>query len=1141
MRRILPLLFLVTSGCLCGQSISGSIQGSVVDPSDLAVAGAKVTLTQVATGAQRSMQASERGDFYFGALQPGQYTISVEFSGFKTLQKEGLNLTAAESLSVGRLKLEVGAVSESVTVQAEGTAVQTASAERSGVVTSSQVDQIAIRGRNVISLTQLLPGVVFNDDGDVIDRNWNLNVNGNRRNTTGVSLDGMVTNAIGNNNNMMIMVSQDAISELKVLLSNYQAEYGRMSGASVHLVTKSGTRDFHGGFSYYKRHEQFNANEFFNNWLGLPKPRYRYNTYNYNVGGPVTIPGKVNTNRDKLFFFWSQEFWPLRTPQAIRRLTVPTELERAGNFSQSLDVNNRLISIRDSSTGNPFPGNLVPASRIDPNGKALLSIFPAPNFLDRGVSGGNYNFIFQDENQDPKRTSTLKVDYHLNSDNIVSLNFGEHSDVTKGSAVGNSLFWGILYAARYNIGKSLIGNYKRIISPTLLNELNIGFIRRPNNEKEYEPTLPKVQRDKVGFNVGQFNSKANPLNVLPQAIFTGVPNYAQIAYDGRFPLKTTQDILTVNDSMSKMLSTHAIKAGFYYDHNWRGASSSNTIFPGEFDFGRDANSPIDSGYAYANTMLGIFRSYTESTARIYAEWRLSNIEWYAQDRWKLTPGFTLDYGMRFMIVVPIFERDNLVAGFVPSRWDPARKVQLIQPALIGGKRVGVHPVTGQNYPANLIGFIAPGTGDEANGMVSPSIDRSFPRGLVNNRGVQYAPRFGFAWDVLGDNRTALRGGFGVFYNRQHLDGQILSHADQPPLVQNPVINFGTLGTFLNSAGLISPQNVLGIDTIGKLPTVYNYSFTIQRDLGLGTVVDLGYVGNLGRHLMWQRDLSVIPAGANFNPANIDPTTRSVFPRQFLVRYTGYNNVNYREWASSSNYHSLQVTANRRFARGLQFGAAWTWSKSMDYNSGDTNAISQLVPVRIWNYGLSDHDRTHVLKLNWLWDIPRAAMPNVVLDRMVNGWQLSGIASFVSGSPLSVGFSTTRAVDITGTPSQGARIVVLDNPVLPKGDRTFDRFFNTNVFALPAVGTFGNAARTLLRGPGINNWDVALYKSVELKEAARIQFRFETYNTFNHTQFSGVDTGARFDPSTGAQVNARMGQMTSARPGRRIQLALRFLF
>src|SRR5574340_627767 len=323
MSRFLASL-LVCAAAAWGQSISGSILGTVADPGDLAVVAAKLTLTHVATGVVRAAVTDARGDFAFEALQPGEYALRVEAPGFKTLNKTAIQLTAAERLPVGRLRLEVGAVVESIEVRAEGAAVQTASAERAGAITSAQVHQIAIKGRNVMELLQLLPGVVNNSNNDVIARGWNLNVNGNRQNTTSVTFDGMALNAIGNNNNSVLMISQDSVAEVKTLLSNYQAEYGRMSGANVQIVSKSGTRNFHGGGSYYKRHEQFNANNFFNNQVGARKPRYRYNTFSYNIGGPVFIPGKFNKSKDKIFFFWNQEFWPLKSGTALQRITVPT-------------------------------------------------------------------------------------------------------------------------------------------------------------------------------------------------------------------------------------------------------------------------------------------------------------------------------------------------------------------------------------------------------------------------------------------------------------------------------------------------------------------------------------------------------------------------------------------------------------------------------------------------------------------------------------------------------------------------------------------------------------------------------------------------------------------------------------------------
>ncbi len=737
----LTALVILAGGDGLGQSISGSIMGTVADPGDLAVAAARVTLTQVATGALRTTESDVRGDFVFGTLQPGEYALRVEVPGFKALHQAGIQLSAAERLPVGRLRLEVGAVAESIEVQAQGSVVQTASAERAGTITSSQVDRIAIKGRNVMELLQLLPGVVNNSNSDVISRAWNLNVNGNRQNTTSVTYDGMATNAIGNNNNSVLMISQDSVAEVKVLLSNFQAEYGRMSGANVQLVSKSGTRDFHGGGSYYKRHEQFNSNNYFNNQVGAAKPRYRYNTYSYNIGGPVFVPGKFNSAKNRIFFFWNQEFWPLKSATALQRITVPTDPEVAGDFSQSLDLNSKLIVIRDPNTGSAFPGNVVPKSRLNSSGAALLGVFPSPNFFDRSISAGRYNYVYQGETAEPKRTTTLKLDFNLNSNNLVTFNYSAHGDSQQSPFVGHSMAWPALNNKRVYDGKAFTGSYKRIFSPTLINELNAGFSDRPESEIVSDG-VSALQRDKIGFKVGQFNPEANPLNLLPAANFAGVTSPATIAYDGRFPLNTTHKIFTVNDNITKILNAHIIKAGFYYDFFFRGASD-NTIIPfGKFDFGRDANNPLDTNYAYSNTVLGIFRTYTETTKRPFAEWRLSNIEWFAQDTWKVTRRFTLDYGIRFMLVAPIWEAQNRISGFLPSVWNPAQAVQLIQPKMVAGARVGVHPVTGAIYPATAIGYVAPGTGKPRQ-WHGVSADRQFPAarpGPKPRRAVRTPPR-----------------------------------------------------------------------------------------------------------------------------------------------------------------------------------------------------------------------------------------------------------------------------------------------------------------------------------------------------------------------------------------------------------------
>ena len=1142
MLRYAITLFLFAATAF-GQSISGSITGSVQDTTGLGIVQADVQLQHVETGAQREGATNERGDFVFSTLTPGTYQLTVRASGFRPYERRDIRLFASETLALGNLVMEVGALTESVTVTDQGAVVQTASMERAGVVTSKQVDSILIRGRNVMSLVSLLPGVVDLQNSESIERGWNFYAQGNRRNTNNVTLDGMTLNQIGNNFNAAISVSQDSVAEVKVLLSNYQAEYGRMSGANIQLVSKSGTRDFHGLGSYFKRHEQFNANNFFNNRLGLEKPRYRYNTFNYNIGGPVTIPGKFNMNREKIFFFWSQEFWPLRTPQPIRQLTVPTELERAGDYSQSVDLNNRLITVNDPTTRKPFVNNRIPAERLDSSGLALLNVFPAPNFFDRNISAGRYNYVFQTDTRQPQRLETLKLDYNVTSKDLVSFNMSMHTDEREGSLgipTTGPQNWDQMVKTFYTKGRVYVGRYQRIFSPTLINEISIGFNTRPEQDRYREEDLARNQRDRVGFTAGQFNPESNPLNYIPNATFGGVTSPAVLQIEGRFPLDQTQKIFSLTNNITKSFSSHTVKAGVYADRIWRGASNQ-VAFNGTFDFGRNVNNPLDTNFAYSNAALGVFNSYSEASARPLLDFRVSNIEWFVQDNWKVNKRLTLDYGMRFYHVLPLYEAESRVSGFNIGQYDLAGQIRLITPARVGGQRVGIDPATGATYPAAVIGAVVPGSGDPANGMATPATDPSYPKALIKNRGIQFGPRVGFALDPFGNGSTSVRGGIGLFYNRQNLDAVQSPFTVQPPLVNVPVIQFGTLPTLLSSAGLLSPQNVLGLDPEGHVPTVVNFSLSVQRKLPSDVIVDVAYAGSLGSHLMWQRNINAVPFGANFDPANADPSNPNVpLPSAFLRPYLGYNNINMREFASNSNYHSLQTSVNRRFAQNFQFGASWTWSKAMGYNNDDTGSVSSLIPARIWNYGMSSFDRTHVLKINWVYDVPKTGFRNPAARLVMDNWQVSGIASFVSGQPLGVGFGLVQAVDITGSPTDGARIVVLSDPNLPKSERTFSRNFRTDVFAPPARGTVGNAGPNLIRGPGVNNWDIAVFKNFPIREEFRLQFRWESYNTFNHTQFTGLDTTARFD-AQGNQVNARFGEFTSASNPRIMQFALRLYF
>ncbi|MCS7023500.1 MAG: carboxypeptidase regulatory-like domain-containing protein [Bryobacteraceae bacterium] len=1146
MRRLLVIPALALLGLLhsplSSQTVTGTITGTVLDPSGAAVANAEVVLTQSSTGASRKTVTNEQGDFVVGSLQPGTYDITVTAPGFKTLQKTGFVLTSAETLAVGRLSLTLGSTTEQITVEASGLQVQLNSSDRSGVISAGQLENLLTKGRNPMSLIALLPGVVDRASPERIDRNFNISVQGNRRNANIVTVDGMPTNPIGNNFNSTIMLSQDAIEEVKVLLTNYPAEYGRSTGATINFITKSGTKEFHGLVSYFKRHEQFNANDFFNNRFERPRPRYRYNTWNYNIGGPVVFP-KFNRNRDKLFFFWSQEFWPLRTPTAIAQLTVPTLLERRGDFSQSLDLNNRLIPIRDPLANAPFPNNIIPASRLSSNGLALLRRFPEPNFLDRSISGGRYNYVFQAETETPIRMENARIDYRLSANHSFAFTYASYLDRQKG-AIGiltsGATNWPQKEKTYQLQGIGYILRYTGILSPTLINELSVGATRRPEGNRASEEAIRANQAATIGFRAGQLFPQNNPLGLMPNANFAGVPNAANLFMEGRFPFYQRLYAFNITNNVTKTYGSHTFKVGILVERCYTGALADGNYY-GTYNFGADINNPLNTNYAYAGAALGAFNSYSEASSRIFNSHRQPTVEWFGQDLWRVNRRLTLEYGVRFHYFVPNYMRTNALAAFNPDRYDPAQRVFLVQPVRnAANQRVGRNPNTGELLPAALIGAIAPGRGNPTNGMTLAGRD-GIPRGFVPGYDVKIGPRFGFAYDIFGNGKTALRGGFGRYFSRPNTADNLNRFTGQPPLITTPTIFYGTIETLRESTGFVFPQNVNGYDTSDRLATVMNFSMSIQQDIGYGTIVDVGYVGSLGRNLMWLRNLNPVPLGANFRPENADPTNPSTpLPAPFLRPIPGYNDIFMTEAASSSNYHSLQVTARRRFIRGIQYGLAWTWSKALNYGDVDNAPVSVLASPRFWNYGLSDFDRTHTVRIDWTYNFPTVKTNVKPVDYVLNHWQLSGITSFVSGEPLNVTWSNVTPIDITGTPSQGARIDVTGNPNLPRSQRTFSRNFRTEVFRRPAVGTFGNSARTQIRGPGINNWDMVLMKDFPIRESWRLQFRAEAYNAFNHTQFATLDTAARFD-AAGNQVNTRLGEFLSARAPRVMQFALRMYF
>lgn len=1117
-----------------GQTITGSIGGTILDPSGAAINSASVTLTESETGVARKATSNEHGQFLFNSVPPGVYAAKIEASGFKTLIIPDIHLTASEQLPLPPSTLEIGATRESVTVAADLAEVQTSSAERSTVLTGTQMDELMDNGRTALSILPLLPGVVANPAGN------GYNVSGLRNSEINITADGVDIMEAGSEYQTNATVPMDAVGEITVLTSNYQAEYGRKGGGSVQMVTKSGTREFHGLFSYYKQNEEFNANNWANNRAGQSKPIDRLNLYTFNIGGPVYIPHFFNTQKQKLFFFWNEEFRPASGESTLYEATMPTALERQGNFSQSA------LKPKNPLTGQPYPGGIIPPSSINSNGQALLNILPLPNYSNTAISKGAYNYVEQLPTTNPQRYDLIKVDYPISSSDSLSVNITHNKNTqSTPNPFGVSGTFPVLIGGLVQPRTFSSIRYVHIFSPSLVNEITTGFTDGHTYDGTTAAERSDILRSTVGFNVPEFSDVGNPLGLIPGFTFgTAIPNTTGITFDLRYPVNNGRRNLDFNDTLSKIIGSHSIKVGFYFERLWVIEGPAATDFSGYLDFSTNALNPLDTGNPFSNALTGTFNSYQEADGRPDPVMLTNSIEWFAQDTWKVTRRLTLDYGIRFSLIQPWGEASNTMAEMVPGFYQPSQAVQLIRPILVGGVRMGVNPVTGQTYPAALIGADAPGSGNPENGVVFTNGSTNYPKQLMNSVGPRPGPRFGFADDVFGNGRTAIRGGFGITYDRisDGLEG-LGSTADQYPLIQTPFVYYGTLNNLQSATGYIFPSNNVTIARSGQIPTVYSGSVGVQQNLGAGVLLDVAYATSLGRHLYWEQNLASVPFGADFLPQNQDPTKPgSALPATFLQPYKGYANVYLRDPGASSSYHSMQVDVRRRFSKNLQFDANWVWSKAMDYTDTDTGLVSTLISPQVYNYGLAGFDHTHVVNIDWVYNIPTGYIHNRYAEAVLGHWAFNGIASFISGVPLGVTASTTTGADITGSPTDTlARPNITASAILPKSQRTVNEFFNTSVFTLPALGTQGDEAKTEFRGPGTNNFNMSLLKQVVLRERFRFEFRAEAYNVFNHTQYTTVNTSAIFNPATGAQTNALFGQITAAASPRIMQFALRFLF
>jgi len=1133
-----------------GQSTMGTISGVVTDRAGVPIVGASVLAANPVNGISRTTTTNSAGRFIAFQLYPGGYSITVDSPGFRKLVKDGFVLTAASHMNAGTLFLDTGTADDPVreTADAGQLGLQSTSGERSGLLTNLQIRGLLLNGRNMLGLLSIVPGTVSLVDGQVSSESGlnGIYFNGTRGTQHNLTIDGSSNVQVAGNNLVHVTINPDAVAEVRVVTANYQAEYGYSAGGFIQYVTQSGGRDFHGSARLFHRHEGLNANDYFRNAEGrnslgdeiLPRQLYRYNYVGYDIGGPVVL-GSWNRNRNKLFFFWSQEFYRQLVPAVFaRNILVPTESERKGDFSKTVDGNGARVFIRDPNrTGNCnitdqaacFPGNVIPPERFFVDGAAILNLYPPPNFPGEN----RFNYTSSLPSDFPRREDILRVDYNISSRTRLSARYinNPSQDLQPYSGANNVQ---IARITRIFEGRNGAISLWHSFSQTLANE----FVFGPSTANVSVIADEKATRRANQITFPLLFPEANPRDYLPGFTFAGVANIAAFPIVGDLnaaPFRNKNHTFAFRDNVAKIWNSHLIKTGISVFRSrldrHPGESTGSTI-----SFASNANNPLNTGHPYANALLGIYNNYQQSSSGPRSYWRFTNLEGYVQDNWKVARRLTLDYGLRIAWYEPHYDRRLQTGYFDPDLYDRANTVRLYEGAAVGNQQRAVDPANrpaaptlANTLPSSFIALIVPGSGDIANGI--GRTDQGYPRGGMDSRGAQWGPRFGFAYDPFGSGRSIVRGGFGISYDRVGANSGFTALGN-PPTVSRPVLSFGRLQDLSAGSAVAAPPNAFGFARDGHVPTVYSYSLGVQRDLGFNLSLDVAYVATLSRHLSQARNLNAIPYGTTFtreaqDPAlyagGVVPESEANLPeayRQAGLRFSGtfarrveflrpfpeYGNVIYREFVGSSNYHSLQMSLDRRFSRGLQANISYTWSKVLA-TANDDQEVTHPFDTRRYDYRLASFDRRHAFSASFIYDVPSLSrrLGNHRMTRaLFDNWQLSGISSVVSGPPfeLTVGITGISPNRVTGSYTEAARFHFRSDPQPGYGPLAID----PNAFVVPRIGDPGPWPRQYLRGPGIHNHDLAFLKNFPMggDGGKYLQLRVEMFNAFNHTQFASIN-------------------------------------
>ncbi len=1082
-----------TPSAALAQSVSGTILGTVSDASGSVMGNAKVTVINEGTGFTRTVTSDSNGDYTVPQLPTGRYTVTSEMTGFKAMALSNVELGVDQRVRID-LKLEVGAMTESVSVEATAPLLQTSSSELGTTVTHEQIEALPLNGRNFVNLTRTVPGVLRGIPGSNIDGAGSLawrasasfSANGQRARDNNFMLDGVDNNETWLQT-VVIFPSVDALDEFKMQTSTYSAEYGRSLGGVVNLQIKSGTNTLHGSGFEFHRNDAFDANNFFNNRAGRKKPDFKQNQFGGTLGGPIF--------KDRTFFF--ADYQGHRELQGQTFLsTVPTMAMRTGNFSELSRP------IYDPLTGQPFPGNTIPAARIDTVARNILTqLYPEPNTAGtRQASNGQTinNYLINPIKERQDNQFDVKVDHSLTATNRFFTRYSfQKTHRLQPATLPHGDAGATFGAGEGNIkAQSLAFNDTQTLGNRWLNEFRFGWssIKFFMTSIDYG-TNPATAVGLPGINISSVAS------AMTQLTFQNIRN---LGANSNQPLITNQNDFQIFDNVTWLKGKHTLKAGGSLTLRSREILNADTIV-GNFAFnnnmtsncaGQPAGCTVNSstGFDVASFMLGFVNTKNRNLfdAGTYTEKR-PEYSIYLQDDFRASQKLTLNLGLRWDVYPPWVEIEDRQSNFDITT---GRFVVASDDATIQGVRVGRYL---QTYSKRDIG-----------------------------------PRLGFAYDVGGDGKTLVRGGFGLFWNFSP-GGTSSSKAQNPPFLQATSLNANPTAYGVNlllKDGLPAPP---GVDPnrapAGATRSIFDINFrdayarqwnlNMQRGIGSNYMVEAAYVGSQGRQMVLKVDINQARPVVGETDSNVN--------RPFIALAPAVRGLSQSQSIGKVDYNGLLLKFQRRFANNFSFLNSYTFGQSIDFASDNEAGITNTYDLG-YNKGPSEYDVKHTFSSSWIYELPLAR------DKFYGGWQMSGILYLRGGLPLTI--TQTQGVQSTGTGNRPNRICDgrLSNP-------TIDKWYDTACFVRTAdiSGTYGNSGRGIIRGPGSFNIDASLIKNTKIGGLST-EFRVEAFNLLNHPQFANPNT--TFDNAAGGTISAMLSSPSCSLCGtteRQLQVGVKVRF